>query len=157
LGGGRNVKESDRGVDGLVVRVRVRGSRETAADATKVTLEIGAGEELDALVERSVGGGDAGSECLSGIPGDGGATPMQNVGTDGQEIGESVVAVRALDRKTRALRVFDNASCGFAYRTSVFKQALQGQYVVLTVTLALERGGIPRIRYPELARELAAR
>jgi UDP-N-acetylmuramate dehydrogenase len=158
LGGGSNVLVSDRGVDGMVVRVRVRGSREVGAgDAAKVALEIGAGEELDALVERAVGAGYAGIECLSGIPGYVGATPIQNVGAYGQEIGDTVVAVRALDRATGAARMFDSAGCAFSYRSSVFKESLRERYVVLSVTLALDRAGIPRIRYPELARELAAR
>jgi UDP-N-acetylmuramate dehydrogenase len=157
LGGGSNVLVSDRGIDGLVVRVRVGGTRERAsADASKVELEIGAGEELDALVARAVAAGHAGIECLSGIPGYVGATPIQNVGAYGQEIGESVVAVRAIDRATLATRVFDNGACGFSYRSSVFKGALRDRYVVLTVTLALEREGRARIRYPELARELSA-
>jgi UDP-N-acetylmuramate dehydrogenase len=122
-----------------------------------VALEIGAGEQLDALVERSVGAGQAGIECLSGIPGYVGATPIQNVGAYGQEIGESVVEVRALDRTTRETRVFDNAACGFSYRSSVFKGELRDRYVVLSVTLALTPGGPATVRYPELARELAAR
>jgi UDP-N-acetylmuramate dehydrogenase len=158
LGGGSNVLVADRGVDGLVVRVRVRGSRAVScADPTKIALEVGAGEELDALVQRSVGAGHAGVECLSGIPGYVGATPIQNVGAYGQEIAESVVEVRALDRASRATRVFDNAACGFSYRSSVFKEALRDRYVVLSVTLALKPGGVPSIRYPELARELSAR
>jgi UDP-N-acetylmuramate dehydrogenase len=156
LGGGSNVLVADRGVDGLVLRVRVRGSREVGGDPAKVALEIGAGEELDALVERSVAAGQAGIECLSGIPGYVGATPIQNVGAYGQEIGESVIEVRALDRKTRATRVFDNAACGFSYRSSVFKDRLRDRYVVLSVTLALTPGGPATVRYPDLAREIAA-
>jgi UDP-N-acetylmuramate dehydrogenase len=157
LGGGSNVLVSDRGVDGLVVRVRVRGARESDDGSGKVVLEIGAGEELDALVARSVGAGLAGIECLSGIPGYVGATPIQNVGAYGQEIGESVLAVRTMERSTRQIRVFDRAACRFSYRNSVFKEELRDVYVVLTVTLALGRNAAPRIRYAELERELTAR
>src|SRR5205807_1333448 len=112
LGGGSNALVSDRGVDGLVLRVRIRGLREDApggGDEPKVVVEVGAGEELDALVEGSVGAGRAGIECLSGIPGYVGATPIQNVGAYGQEIGETIVSVKTIDRKTREMRVFDNA------------------------------------------------
>jgi UDP-N-acetylmuramate dehydrogenase len=162
LGGGSNVLISDRGVDGLVVRIRIRGTRETARrdeanDAAKVVLEVGAGEELDALIDRSVLAGLAGIECLSGIPGYMGATPIQNVGAYGQEIAETVVSVRAMHRTTRETRAFDNAACRFSYRSSVFKEGLRDQYVVLTVTLALSPGGVPAVRYPELSRELASR
>jgi UDP-N-acetylmuramate dehydrogenase len=161
LGGGSNVLISDRGVDGLVVRIRIRGTRETARtdeanDAAKMVLEVGAGEELDALVDRCVLAGLA-DQCLSGIPGYMGATPIQNVGAYGQEIAETVVSVRAMHRMTRETRAFDNAACRFSYRSSVFKEGLRDQYVVLTVTLALSPGGDPAVRYPELSRELASR
>ena len=162
LGGGSNVLVSDRGVAGLVVRIRIRGTRELATtdkanDGAKVVLEVGAGEELDALVDRSVLAGQAGIECLSGIPGYVGATPIQNVGAYGQEIAETVVSVRAMDRTTCETRAFDNAACRFSYRSSIFKESLRDRFVVLTVTLALSPGGVPAVRYPELARELAAR
>jgi UDP-N-acetylmuramate dehydrogenase len=158
LGGGSNVLVSDRGVDGLVVRVRVRGTREvTHEDSAKIALEVGAGEELDAIVAESVAAGHAGLECLSGIPGFVGATPIQNVGAYGQEIAETVVGVRALHRATRKVTVLDNRACGFSYRSSVFKEDQREAFVVLSVTLALARGGEPTLRYPELARELAAR
>jgi UDP-N-acetylmuramate dehydrogenase len=158
LGGGSNVLVCDRGVDGLVVRVRVRGTREVPHDdASKIAIEVGAGEELDAIVARSVAAGHAGLECLSGIPGFVGATPIQNVGAYGQEIGETVLYVRTLGRATREFTVLDNQACGFSYRSSVFKERRKGEYVVVSVTLALTRGGAPTLRYPELVRELAAR
>jgi UDP-N-acetylmuramate dehydrogenase len=84
-----------------------------------------------------------------------GATPIQNVGAYGQEVGDTIVSVRAVHRATRETTVLDNAACRFSYRSSIFKQALRDQYVVLSVTFALTRGGAPTLRYPELARELA--
>ena len=159
LGGGSNVLVSDRGVDGLVVRVRVRGIRERdfPGDATKVICEAGAGEELDRVIVHTIEAGYGGLECLSGIPGYVGATPIQNVGAYGQEIADSVVAVRVMDRATRKVEVFDNAACRFGYRNSAFKGEKRDRYVVLTVTLALTPNGSPRVHYPEIVRELALR
>ncbi|HKQ70565.1 MAG TPA: UDP-N-acetylmuramate dehydrogenase, partial [Polyangiaceae bacterium] len=160
LGGGSNVLVGDAGFGGLVVRVRVRGVKEVPPErdaGARVALEVGAGEELDALVASCTAGGHAGIECLSGIPGYVGATPIQNVGAYGQEIGGVVSQVRVMRRSDGLLETFDNAACRFSYRSSIFKEDLQGMYVVLSVTLALARGGAPTIRYPELAREIAER
>jgi UDP-N-acetylmuramate dehydrogenase len=159
LGGGSNVLVSDRGVDGLVVRVRVRGleERETADGSGRVICDVGAGEELDRVVVHAIESDYAGLECLSGIPGYVGATPIQNVGAYGQEIGDTVIAVRAMARGTRQVRVFDNAACRFSYRHSIFKGDERDRYVVLGVSLALTPGGVPRVHYPEIQRELALR
>ena len=117
LGGGSNVVVSDRGVDGLVLRIRLRGVEEvSSANAVKgdaVILQVGAGEELDALVARAVEHGHAGIECLSGIPGYVGATPIQNVGAYGQEISEVLVRLRALRRATVTIEEFEREACGF--------------------------------------------
>lgn len=160
LGGGSNVLVSDRGVDGLVVRVRIGGVKELldvgGAEGLAV-LEVGAGEQLDGFVASAVAAGHAGVECLSGIPGYVGAAPIQNVGAYGQEIGETIVRVRAMHRATRHIVTFDNPACHFSYRSSVFKEELRDLCVVLTVTVSLARRGAPRVRYPELARELASR
>ena len=159
LGGGSNVLVSDRGVDGLVIRVRVRGIEERASadDATKLVCDVGAGEELDRLVVHAIESGYAGLECLSGIPGYVGATPIQNVGAYGQEIADAIVAVRVIDRATRRVEVLDNAACHFSYRNSLFKSEQRHRYVILTVTLALTPNGAPRVHYPEIVRELSLR
>ncbi|HMI82845.1 MAG TPA: UDP-N-acetylmuramate dehydrogenase, partial [Polyangiaceae bacterium] len=159
LGGGSNVLVSDRGVDGLVVRVRVRGieERDLPGDPTRVVCDVGAGEELDRVVVHAIESDYGGLECLSGIPGYIGATPIQNVGAYGQEIADTVIAVRVMDRTTRAMEVFDNASCRFTYRNSVFKAERRDRYVILGVTLALTRGGAPGVHYPEIVRELSLR
>jgi UDP-N-acetylmuramate dehydrogenase len=158
LGGGSNVLVSDRGFDGLVLRIRIAGIEQLSSDRSdRIELRVGAGEELDLFVDRAVREGWAGVECLSGIPGYVGATPIQNVGAYGQEISETVVSVRAMDRRTGEVSEIDNPSCRFAYRSSAFKEELRGRHVVLSVHLSLVRGGAATVRYPELVREIAAR
>jgi UDP-N-acetylmuramate dehydrogenase len=154
IGGGSNILVSDHGLDGLVVRVGILGIRELAGPEP-VVLEVGAGEIFDDFVARCVKGNLGGVECLSGIPGLVGATPMQNVGAYGQEVGERIVAVRVIDVATGQITSFDRAACRFSYRSSVFKEELKGARVVLTVTFALVPGKVPPIRYDELAREVA--
>jgi UDP-N-acetylmuramate dehydrogenase len=122
-----------------------------------VRWRVGAGEMLDVLVARSVEAGLAGLECLSGIPGCVGATPIQNVGAYGQDVSETIVHVNTVDRVTGELRIFDNAGCGFGYRNSVFKEALAGRHVVLEVTFALRARGAPLLRYAELQRHFGGR
>jgi UDP-N-acetylmuramate dehydrogenase len=156
MAGGSNLVVADAGYPGTVVRVATAGvERRRAGD--RVELEVQAGEDWDALVARCVDEGLAGIECLSGIPGSVGATPIQNVGAYGQEVSETVVAVRAYDRRRGAVETLPPAACGFAYRSSAFKRD-PGRWVVLAVTYALprRREGGP-LRYAELARELSVR
>jgi UDP-N-acetylmuramate dehydrogenase len=157
LGGGSNVVVPDEGFDGLVIRLALRGVEVRAGAVASVT--AAAGEPWDALVARTVDEGLAGLECLSGIPGSTGATPIQNVGAYGQEVSETIAAVRVLDRRTLQVHTLSNAECGFAYRDSAFKrgEGTAAGAVVLGVTFALRPGGAPAVRYPELARALAAR
>ncbi|XXV11218.1 UDP-N-acetylmuramate dehydrogenase [Sorangium sp. So ce1335] len=163
LGGGSNLVVSDRGVDALVLRVRVRGvalvgGRDAVDDGRgpRALVRAGAGEGWDDVVARAVAEGLAGVECLSGIPGDVGATPIQNVGAYGQEVAETIAEVRAVDRATGATAVIAGADCGFGYRDSQFKRAWRGRYVITAVTFALRPGGAATVRYPELQRALAA-
>jgi UDP-N-acetylmuramate dehydrogenase len=155
LGGGSNVVIADSGVDGLVVRMGVRGI-ETRDEAGAVMVTAAAGEPWDDLVRMTVERGWAGFECLSGIPGLVGATPIQNVGAYGQDVSETIVAVRALDRTTGGVVTLPAAACGFAYRDSAFKRA-QDRWVVLAVTYRLAPGGAPAVRYADVARDLSAR
>ena len=158
LGGGSNLLVSDRGFDGLVLRIRIKGvEAEVHAGAERIDLRVGAGEELDALVDRAVRERWAGLECLSGIPGYVGATPIQNVGAYGQEVSETVVSVRVMDRRTTEIEDVHNASCRFSYRSSAFKEELRGRHVVLSVRFSLTASGAPTVRYPELVREMTAR
>src|SRR5256885_13299902 len=152
LAGGSNVVVGDEGYPGTVVLLRTRGCTATP-DGDGVTLRIAAGEPWDAVVARTVAEGWSGIECLSGIPGSAGATPIQNVGAYGQEIAETITAVRVYDRNRDVVEELPPAACGFGYRTSVFKHA--DRWIVLEVELRLTRGGPSApIRYPELARAL---
>jgi UDP-N-acetylmuramate dehydrogenase len=148
LAGGSNVVIADAGVPGTVVLVRTRG---IAFDGE--LLVVAAGEDWDPLVARCVGEGLQGFECLSGIPGSAGATPIQNVGAYGQDVSETVVWVRVYDRQADAVLTMDAAECGFDYRRSVFKH--RDRWVVLAVAYRLRRSGESGpIRYAELARAL---
>jgi UDP-N-acetylmuramate dehydrogenase len=157
LGGGSNLVVGDGGFDGLVVRTSgLRGLRWTeAGDSGEVLVEAQAGEPWDDLVAASVARGLAGLECLAGIPGLTGATPIQNVGAYGQEVAETIRAVEVLDRRTLAVSRLGPGECDFAYRDSAFKRA-PDRHLVLSVTFALSKGGPPAVRYGELRAALAA-
>ena len=156
LGGGSNVVVADAGVDALVVKLELQGvsTREVAG---AIELTAAAGEPWDALVALAVERGWAGLECLSGIPGLVGATPIQNVGAYGQEVSETLTTLRALDTASGRIVTLVNADCGFAYRDSRFKSAEPGRFVVLSVTYRLVPGGAPCVRYAELERHLSDR
>jgi UDP-N-acetylmuramate dehydrogenase len=156
LGGGSNLVVADEGVDGLVLRLALRGlSVEERGGAVELT--AAAGEPWDGLVRYAVERGWAGLECLSGIPGLVGATPIQNVGAYGQEASDTVTAVRVVDREQGRIVTLAPADCAFAYRDSVFKSRMPDRYVVLSVTYRLVPGGAPTLRHDELARHLASR
>src|SRR5213078_787928 len=136
LGGGSNLVVADEGFDGTVIQVATRGvTRGASASANPGELTAAAGEEWDGVVARTVAEGLAGLECLSGIPGLTGATPIQNVGAYGQEVAETITAVRVYDRVTGDVRQIPNERCDFGYRTSRFRGA--GRFVVLSVTFRL--------------------
>ncbi len=151
LGGGSNLVVADAGFDGVVVHVQTRGVRQIAR-AAWVEIEAAAGEPWDVFVAQTVAAGLRGLEALSGIPGLVGATPMQNVGAYGQEVSDTISAVRVYDRRDARERVLDCAACQFGYRTSALKDAAP-RFVVLSVTfrLAVSVQSTP-IRYAELAR-----
>jgi UDP-N-acetylmuramate dehydrogenase len=148
LGGGSNVVFSDAGFPGLVLRVAIGGIE--FRDARVPEVRAGAGVDWDTLVRDTVERGWTGIECLSGIPGTVGGTPIQNVGAYGQEIAETLVSVTCLDRTTLERLTFGAAECAFGYRDSRFKRGDRGRFIVLDVTLRLARGERPRLRYPEL-------
>jgi len=156
LGGGSNVVVSDAGYDGLVVCVASRGLAFAPEDGGEVRVTAQAGEPWDALVAETVQRGLGGLECLSGIPGLAGATPIQNVGAYGQEVAETIRAVRVVERGSWRVSELAPEACGFAYRDSAFKRD-PGRHVVLAVTFGLRAGGPPAVRYRELALALAAR
>lgn len=150
LGGGSNLLIGDAGWDGLVVKVDLRGFHLDRSGG-RLTVTVGAGEPWDEVVERTVREGWAGLECLSGIPGSTGATPIQNVGAYGQEVAEVIAAVHVWDRVAGCRRVLAPAECSFGYRDSAFKRDPE-RAVVLAVELELRPGGKPTLRYAELER-----
>ena len=150
LGGGSNLVVADEGFDGTVIQVATRGVSRGAGPGV---LTVAAGEDWDAVVARTVAEGLAGLECLSGIPGLAGATPIQNVGAYGQEVAETITRVRVYDRKAGDVLEIPSEQCGFGYRTSRFRGA--DRFVVLSVTfgLAVQVRSVP-VRYAELAAAL---
>lgn len=149
IGGGSNVLFADAGYRGLVLKMGFTGMTFSGD-----TVEVAAGEDWDGFVQCCVERGLAGVECLSGIPGSVGGTPIQNVGAYGQEVKDTIVEVRALDRLTLSETSFAPAECDFAYRQSRFKGANGERFIVTSVTYRLDPSGQPQIRYPELRRHL---
>lgn len=156
LGGGSNLLIADEGFPGVVVHIDLRGITIESED-DYATLKVAAAEPWDPLVGMAVARRWAGLECLSGIPGSTGATPIQNVGAYGQEVSETIVRVEVLDRAEDRVKTLTNAECRFGYRSSLFKNYERERYVVLNVTFRLERGGAATVRYPELRRYLEDR
>ena len=153
LAGGSNVVIGDAGFPGTVVLVRSRGIRVVAETDDAVTIRVAAGEPWDDLVAATVEAGWSGVECLSGIPGSAGATPIQNVGAYGQEVAETVTGVEVYDRTTDEVRRLTPAECRFAYRSSVFRH--NDRWTVLSVDFRLTRSPLSTpVRYAELARTL---
>jgi UDP-N-acetylmuramate dehydrogenase len=153
MGQGSNLLVADEGFDGTVVRVT--GGDASVPDDGPARVRVTAGFPWDRLVSRCVSEGLSGLECLSGIPGLTGATPIQNVGAYGQEVSQVIVAVRVYDRQASEVVELSPDQCGFAYRTSAFKGS--ERRVVLGVTFELERSALGQpLRYPELARVLNA-
>ncbi|WP_438487382.1 UDP-N-acetylmuramate dehydrogenase [Streptomyces sp. S186] len=150
IGGGSNLVIGDKGFDGTALRIATRG---VALDGT--ALELAAGENWSDAVARTVEAGLAGVECLAGIPGSAGATPIQNVGAYGQDVSETLTEVVAYDRRTGETVTLSNEECGFSYRHSRFKQH-PGRFVVLRVRFALEDadGLSAPLRYDQTARAL---
>ena len=152
LGSGSNVVISDEGWPGLVVRPMLLGV-DADRDLGRVQVRVGAGEDWDAFVARAVAEGWRGVECLSGIPGLVGATPIQNVGAYGVEVESTIVQVRVYDRLMRKLRTISAEDCGFSYRKSRFRR--DARYVITEVVFGLDhdRDSVP-LTYAELLRIL---
>lgn len=149
LGGGSNILIADAGFDGLVIQISLKGiSVEETTD--KVFVAAKAGEDWDAFCKFCVGENLQGIECLSGIPGFVGGTPVQNVGAYGQEVSETIFRVRVFDRIAKRFKELSNADCRFTYRTSLFNSSQKNRYVVTAVTFALQKNGAPKIVYQDL-------
>ena len=150
LGGGSNVLVRDTGFRGLVLKIGVMGV-EACGDGC---FEVGAGEVWDDFVEAMTGLGLAGVECLAGIPGSVGGTPVQNVGAYGQEVAETIESVRAFDVSDGKFVALSKAECRFRYRESLFNMDEPGRYIVTRVRFRLRAGGEPNLRYADLQRRL---
>ncbi|MGA2887121.1 MAG: UDP-N-acetylmuramate dehydrogenase [Terracidiphilus sp.] len=157
IGSGSNLLISDDGFDGLVVRVALRGivATDMQGHPGQRIYQVAAGEDWDQFVQRTVADKCAGVECLAGIPGTVGGTPVQNVGAYGQEVASVIDRVRTFDIKEHAFVEFPAAECGFSYRRSRFNSADRGRYIVTRVDYRLTLGGAPTIRYADLQRALA--
>jgi UDP-N-acetylmuramate dehydrogenase len=153
LGGGSNLVIADQGFDGLVLQVALGGVR-AAVEGEDTIVTAGAGEPWDPLVDFTVSRGLAGIECLSGIPGTVGGTPIQNVGAYGQEVASSIESVTAFDRREQRTVMLSASECGFAYRMSRFKQHDTGRFVVCEVAFRL-RPGAGTATYPDLVEYLS--
>jgi len=150
IGGGSNIVWSDKGWPGLVIVNVIPGFESFKEDEDNVYITIGSGENWDSVVARTVEQGLHGIEALSLIPGTAGATPVQNVGAYGQEISETLVSVEAYDNQTKSFINIANSDCGFAYRTSRFKEADKGRFFITGLTIHLMRSNPAPPFYPAL-------
>ncbi|MFZ1140489.1 MAG: UDP-N-acetylmuramate dehydrogenase [Candidatus Sulfotelmatobacter sp.] len=158
LGGGSNLLVADSGWPGLVLKVAVPGIERRSGDIDgKALFDVGAGESWDRFVSHAVIAQCAGVECLSGIPGSVGGTPVQNVGAYGQEVSETIESVQVLDLQDGQVRELCREACGFTYRSSIFNTTERGRFIILRVAYTLTPGGEPRIGYADLKRHFEGR
>lgn len=159
LGGGSNIVIADSGWPGLVLKVAISGIDQLSGhdEDGKILFSAGAGESWDKVVSYAVQARCAGVECLSGIPGSVGGTPVQNVGAYGQEVSDTISSVQVLDLKDGQARELCREACGFGYRSSIFNTTEHGRYIVLRVTYALTPDGKPHIAYADLRRHFEGR
>ena len=139
IGGGSNLVGHDEGYNGLVIRIKIPGFQTVADDLYSTTIKIGAGENWDEVVKRTVDMRLSGIETMSAIPGTAGAAPVQNVGAYGQEIADTLVSLEAYDTTANAFVTLTNEECEFSYRHSIFRGAQQGQYIITSITLKLSK------------------
>jgi UDP-N-acetylmuramate dehydrogenase len=149
LAGGSNTIFSDDGFSGLIIKIDLKGI-EWLDDGEYVLVTAQAGEPWEPLAAEAVKRNLAGFECLAGIPGSVGGTPVQNVGAYGQDVSQTIVKVRALDRKTLEVVELSNADCHFSYRMSWFKGEGSDRYVIISVTYRLPKNGLPKLVYQQV-------
>lgn len=161
LGGGSNLVVADSGWPGLVLKIAIGGIVQSKAQnkadgqGNAVLFSVGAGVDWDDFVAQAVVQNCAGVECLSGIPGSVGGTPVQNVGAYGQEVSDTIESVRVLDLKEDRVVVLPKPACGFRYRTSIFNTTERGRYIILRVNYRLKRGGAASLKYADLQKHFA--
>lgn len=151
LGGGSNLLVSDAGYPGLVLRIALSGIEEAQTGVRRL-FRVAAGVDWDAFVTLAVARQCAGIECLAGIPGTTGGTPVQNVGAYGQEVAQTITSVRGFDLETASLVEWSREDCGFAYRSSRFNLRDKGRYVLTRVDFSLLQGGPPTLDYADIKR-----
>jgi UDP-N-acetylmuramate dehydrogenase len=154
LGGGSNLVISDAGWPGLVLKIGITGINHRHGH-DEVIFEAGAGEDWDKFVGMVVAHNIAGIECLSGIPGSVGASPVQNVGAYGQEVSNTIESVVALDLRDGQAHELSNQDCGFSYRTSIFNSTERGRYIILQVNYSLKHGAAAYVAYADLKKYFA--
>jgi len=155
LGGGSNLLVSDEWYEGVVLHMQIMGVA-AHPHGDVVLYEAGAGEDWDGFVHRTVQDGCAGVECLAGIPGTVGGTPVQNVGAYGQDVAETIASVRAYDTEAEDFVELAAADCGFRYRQSLFNTTEAGRYIVTRVRFALRPGGAAQLKYADLQKRFPA-
>lgn len=152
IGGGSNIIWKDEGFDGLLLINKIKRYEVIERDPENIYVTVGAGEDWDSVVERTVNDGLSGIEALSLIPGTAGATPVQNVGAYGQEIADVFVSAEFFDQTTKKLNIMSKYECDFSYRNSVFKKSPSGTYLITAITLHLRRGNLEPPFYQALER-----
>lgn len=154
LGGGSNLVIADEGWPGLVLRIGLKGI-ESHSQSGETLFQVAAGENWDDFVAMTVDRNCAGIECLSGIPGSVGGTPVQNVGAYGQEVSQTITSVRVMEIATGTVKELKNRECGFAYRSSMFNTSQRDRCIVLEVGYRLKQDGKPTLEYADLKKFFA--
>ena len=159
LGGGSNLVVADSGWPGLVLKIGITGIERRPGETNDglALFDAGAGESWDRFVSHAVMAHCAGVECLSGIPGNVGGTPVQNVGAYGQEVSNTIESVEVFDLKENQVRELCNEACGFSYRSSIFNTTERGRFIILRATYALAPWGEPHLEYADLKRHFEGR
>ncbi len=152
LGGGSNLVVADAGWQGLVLKIGIAGIEQHPVSGGTILFDVGAGESWDGFVARAVQARCSGVECLSGIPGSVGGTPVQNVGAYGQEVSQTIESVQVFDLKDNQVRELCREACGFGYRSSIFNGSERGRFIILRVGFQLTPGGAPHLEYGDLRR-----
>lgn len=157
LGGGSNIVVSDKGFDGLVIKVENKGIEILAQDDKQVTLKIASGEVWDEVVKFAVSNGWWGIENLSHIPGSTGAIAVQNVGAYGQEAKNVIESVIVFNRQTHQIQSLKTKDCGFTYRQSIFNSTQKGKYIIFYIIFALSKTATPNLSYRDLSSKFGAK
>jgi len=157
LGGGSNLLVADAGFNSLVLHVALKGItvQEGTLSAGRL-YQVAAGEDWDRFVQRTVEDDCAGLECLAGIPGTAGGTPVQNVGAYGQEVATTIESVRVFNLRETGFETFSKSQCGFGYRRSLFNSQMGNWFIVTRVDFRLAHGGAPTLKYADLQREFSS-